>query len=325
MSALSAALDRLTPQHRTALEWFWTRRGELIGWPEPLDGLFLVNRPKGIHKPEGWVHTLSVRQALKGPYPDKPPMGSLEEGWSYDYFQEGKRPEERDRFAGNRGLMACKADGVPVAVLIQEKAKPGVQYRVWGLAQVVDFDDGYFRLHGYTADGELKALGAGSTGNFTYPQPAPTLAYAADQPPVSLEDARRRIETEIVARQGGKAFRDEALKRFNSRCAVSGCEVVEVLEAAHIVPYLGEHTNRPDNALLLRSDIHTLFDRELLTINPETLRVCLSSALGKSPYRAFADRPIALPQGIAPETTSARLCERVKALKPESLEPTPLH
>ena len=68
--------------------------------PEPLDGLFLVNRPKGIHKPEGWVHALSVRQALKGPYPDKPVSGSLEDGWTYDYFQEGQRPEDRDKYAG---------------------------------------------------------------------------------------------------------------------------------------------------------------------------------------------------------------------------------
>jgi len=305
VSALSAALAKLTPQHKTALEWFWERRGELIPWPEPLDGLFLVNRPKGIHKPKGWVHTLSVRQALKGPYPDKPPIGSMAEGWAYDYFQEGHRPEDRDKHAGNRGLMACKADGVPVAVLIQEKPKPGVRYRVWGLAEVVGFTDGYFRLRGYAADGELEAPQATSGLDIVYPQPGPDLANAAEQPPLSLEDARRRIEAEIVARQGGKAFRAEALRRFNGRCAVSGWDVAEVLEAAHIVPYLGKQTNGPDNALLLRSDIHTLFDRELLTIDPETLQIRLVGTLDQGPYSAFSGRAVALPTGHSPETPRA--------------------
>ncbi|CAN7301494.1 HNH endonuclease [Brevundimonas sp. LjRoot202] len=320
VSALSAALSKLTPQHRTALEWFWSRRGELIGWPEPLDGLFLVNRPKGIHKPEGWVHALSVRQALKGPYPDKPVSGSFEDGWTYDYFQEGQRPEDRDKYAGNRGLMACKADGVPVAVLIQEKPKPGVQYRVWGLAEVVDFDAGYFRLRGFSADGNLKTPHPGAGLDFAYPQPEPSLAHAADHPPLSLDDARRRIETQIVERQGGKAFREEALKRFSSRCAVTGWNVPEVLEAAHIVPYLGEHTNRPDNALLLRSDIHTLFDRDLLAIDPETLRVRLSGTLDQGPYAEFSGKGVALPTGIAPETLRARLLERIEALKPKTFQ-----
>jgi putative restriction endonuclease len=318
VSALSAALAKLTPQHRAALEWFWARRGELISWPEPLDGLFLVNRPKGIHKPEGWVYALSVRQALKGPYPDKPIAGSLDDGWTYDYFQEGQRPEDRDKYAGNRGLMACLADAVPVAVLIQEKSKPGVRSRVWGLAEVVDIDGGYFRLRGYTADGELAAQQAATVLDFAYPQPEPSFANAADHPPISLDDARRRIETQIAARQGGKAFREKALKLFGSRCAVTGWNVPEVLEAAHIVPYLGEHTNRPDNALLLRSDIHTLFDRELLAIDPETLRVRLSSALDQGPYGGYAGKEIAPPTGIAPETLRARLWERIEALKPKA-------
>lgn len=317
VSALSVALAKLTPKHKAALEWFWARRGELIGWPEPLDGLFLVNRPKGIHKPEGWVHTLSVRQALKGPYPDKPPAGSIDGGWTYDYFQEGQSPAERDRYAGNRGLMACKADGVPVGVLIQEKPKPGVRYRVWGLAEVVDYEDGYFRLRGYAADGGLSTAKPSASLDLAYPQPGPSLAYAADEPPISLEDARLRIEKQIVARQGGKVFREEALKRFNGRCAVSGWDVPEVLEAAHIVPYLGEQTNRPDNALLLRSDIHTLFDRELLTVDPKTFRVRLSGALNPGPYGEFSGRMIALPTGISLAAIRARLLERTERLKPK--------
>ncbi|WP_336979879.1 HNH endonuclease signature motif containing protein [Altererythrobacter fulvus] len=56
---------------------------------------------------------------------------------------------------------------------------------------------------------------------------------------------------------------------YEGRCAISGCDVREVLEAAHIMPYLGEETNDVRNGLLLRADLHTLFDLGLLKIGPD--------------------------------------------------------
>jgi hypothetical protein len=49
--------------------------------------------------------------------------------------------------------------------------------------------------------------------------------------------------------------------------------LLDVLEAAHIRPYLGENDNHPENGLLLRADIYTLFDLDLLGTEPDTLRV----------------------------------------------------
>ncbi|HEY0927668.1 HNH endonuclease [Brevundimonas sp.] len=302
MSALSERLASLPPVHRNALKWFWDRRGALIDWPEPLDGLFLVNRPKGIHKPANWDHVLSVRQSLNGPYADKPPQGSYDAEWRYQYFQEGLDPASRDKFASNRGLVRCKEDEVPVAVLIQETGKPRVRYRVWGLGRVIDWKDGYFTIEGYLPDGEEQpALEATE----------PLLAMAAEPKALdSVEDARRLIERQIVARQGGAAFRAEALERSGSRCAITNWEVPAVLEAAHIVPYRGLLTNEPDNALLLRADIHTLFDRELLSIDPQTLRVVLADSLKNSPYAAYEGVEVRLPTGVTSATLTQRLQER---------------
>ena len=42
-----------------------------------------------------------------------------------------------------------------------------------------------------------------------------------------------------------------------------------VLEAAHVKPYATDGPHSLENGLLLRSDMHTLFDRGLLTITPE--------------------------------------------------------
>ena len=62
---------------------------------------------------------------------------------------------------------------------------------------------------------------------------------------------------------------------------MTGCAVLAVLEAAHIKPYQGENDNHPENGLLLRSDIHTLFDLDLLGIEPHRLQVELHPSLAK--------------------------------------------
>lgn len=54
---------------------------------------------------------------------------------------------------------------------------------------------------------------------------------------------------------------------YERRCAVTGCTVEAVLEAAHISPYRGDHTNDVTNGLLLRADIHTMFDCGLIKVD----------------------------------------------------------
>lgn len=86
-------------------------------------------------------------------------------------------------------------------------------------------------------------------------------------------DEREQILRQIRARRGQQAFRNELRTRYGDRCLVSGCEVLHVLEAAHIRPYRGEPDNHSDNGLLLRADIHTLFDLDLIGIEPQSLTV----------------------------------------------------
>lgn len=315
MSALQRRLDILSKEHREALEWFWERRGQLVGWPKPLGDLFLVNPHKGIHKPRQLRHALSVRQSLNSAYADKPPTGYLGGAWTYDYFQERHDPTERDAHATNRGLMDCLGDDVPVAVLIQEVVKPRVQYRVWGLAKVVSWNDGHFHLQGFDPAGELPST---STLDYPYPVTEPSYGGIAEPGlPLDVEDARKRIEALIVIRQGGAKFRKEALKSFGGRCAISGWDVEAVLEAAHIVPHRGPQTDLADNALLLRADLHTLFDQELLQIDPESRCVVLASTLQNTPYGALAGQEVRLAEGVSAETFKGRLQQRADDLKPK--------
>ncbi|WOJ89750.1 HNH endonuclease signature motif containing protein [Methylocapsa polymorpha] len=85
--------------------------------------------------------------------------------------------------------------------------------------------------------------------------------------PLNLEDGRKRIEQMVTLRQGQPAFRYALMNAYERRCAITGCTIEEVLEAAHISPYLGDHTNDVTNGLLLRADIHTLFDRGLIKVD----------------------------------------------------------
>lgn len=66
-------------------------------------------------------------------------------------------------------------------------------------------------------------------------------------------------------------------------CAFTGPQLEETLQAAHIQPYVDAQSNHVRNGLLLRADIHVLFDFGLLTLTPD-LRIQVSSKLkGRDP------------------------------------------
>jgi hypothetical protein len=120
-------------------------------------------------------------------------------------------------------------------------------------------------------------------------------------------DRREVVERQIRKRRGRRQFRDALRERYRDRCLVTGCEVLAVLEAAHISPYRGEDDNHPANGLLLRADIHTLFDLDLLGIEPEGLRVELHPDVLKE-YGCFAGVTLRCPgeQRPAREALSLR-------------------
>jgi predicted restriction endonuclease len=66
------------------------------------------------------------------------------------------------------------------------------------------------------------------------------------------------------------------------------------LEAAHITPYKGARTSVVENGLLLRGDIHTLYDLYLIAIDPETLTIRVSERLRNTEYLEFEGRPLGL-------------------------------
>jgi putative restriction endonuclease len=76
---------------------------------------------------------------------------------------------------------------------------------------------------------------------------------------------------------------------------ITGCDAIEALEAAHISPYRGEEANHPQNGLLLRADLHSLFDLGLIAIEPSAMGLVLATQLEESSYAALAGIQIAIP------------------------------
>ena len=113
--------------------------------------------------------------------------------------------------------------------------------------------------------------------------------------PKGIVDTRRRDVAAIVRPQGQPAFRAALLAAYSGRCALTDCDVADALEAAHITPYLGTETNHPTNGLLLRADIHTLFDLGLIAVDVATMTVVLAPSLTGSAYAFLAGRTLRQP------------------------------
>ena len=119
----------------------------------------------------------------------------------------------------------------------------------------------------------------GSTGDVTFSGTQRTtvqeLSALADQldrdgifDPTNLQDAQVRVLRAVAVREGQPRFRAALLSAYGSRCAITECDAAPALEAAHIKPYESAMTNVVSNGILLRADIHTLFDLNLIGIRP---------------------------------------------------------
>lgn len=104
---------------------------------------------------------------------------------------------------------------------------------------------------------------------------------------------------EITPRLGQGSFRIIVTDAYGRRCAASGERTLPVLEAAHIKPYSLDGEHQVNNGLLLRSDLHTLYDLGYLTVTPKyqievSRRIREEFENGRA-YYALDGRTITLP------------------------------
>lgn len=91
----------------------------------------------------------------------------------------------------------------------------------------------------------------------------------ASEPAAEPETARYGDPMLIKPRLGQGAFRIAVTEAYKRQCAISGGRVLPALEAAHIKPYREGGRHDISNGVLLRTDIHRVFDSGYATIDPE--------------------------------------------------------
>lgn len=86
---------------------------------------------------------------------------------------------------------------------------------------------------------------------------------------VSVAERRYGKAQIVLPRLGQGSFRTVVADAYGRECAMSSSHVLHVLDSAHIKPYGVSGTHSPTNGILLRKDIHTLFDLGYITVTPD--------------------------------------------------------
>ncbi len=117
---------------------------------------------------------------------------------------------------------------------------------------------------------------------------------ALENDQAAVLDGFQRRFTMQEARPDQAEFRAALIKLYNGRCPITRCGVHAVLQAAHIVPFSKDIAlrNDPKNGLILRSDLHSLFDKFLVSVHPKSNRLVVAAELAGSTYAQFSGRSV---------------------------------
>ena len=132
---------------------------------------------------------------------------------------------------------------------------------------------------------------------------AELMAYSVTQPSVSpllVVPGGKGKPALYTPRRGQGAFRLMVMDAYDRRCAITGEKTLPALEAAHIRPYSEVASHEVTNGILLRSDIHRLFDQGYVTVDPD-LRFRVSSRIRDEfhnglIYYDLNGRPVRVPE-----------------------------
>lgn len=98
----------------------------------------------------------------------------------------------------------------------------------------------------------------------------------------------------ITDRKGVGVFKAKIARAYSNKCCITSDETIELLEAAHIQPYLEKNSNHVSNGLLMRVDFHRMYDNGLVYID-HNFTIHISPEVKSQYYRDFNKRKISLP------------------------------
>ncbi|MEU1103647.1 HNH endonuclease [Streptomyces tibetensis] len=121
-----------------------------------------------------------------------------------------------------------------------------------------------------------------------------TLPDIADEAHRVITGGHRRVV--VRARVGQAAFRRQLLETYGSACAFTGPAPAAALEAAHLYSYAASGEHHSNGGLLLRRDIHRLFDLGVIAVHPVRLTADVAEQARQFPaYAALHDAPLMVP------------------------------
>lgn len=126
----------------------------------------------------------------------------------------------------------------------------------------------------------------------------PGEATLAEETAQDVDRLKKMIEQLI--RPDQRRFSERVRKIYPNGCAVTGCVTPAALEAAHIKTQKGRDGNSAGNGILLRSDIHCLFDRLLITLSEDGTKIETSPELTDPGYATLKTVTVARPVGGPP-------------------------
>lgn len=301
--AVSMLPKGLRANYETAWRWFMSMSGtsgsRMLGKRIPgVSDDFPISAQRGIHVPANTHVALSVTVVRDSIYSasDQPLIHLPNGTWLLEYSVHRNNTGGKTDSRWNEGLFNCLKLGVPVGVFIQERGSKYIRY----LAYVEEYhpERGVFTLHGpVTPESESVFSEAGRFA------PSVSIEYLSgnvltDNSSLTEmeEDNRRYAAIQRAVREGQRSFRKQLMDAYDGRCAGTGCSVTEALQAAHIIAYRGARSNAVGNGILLRADLHLLFDSSLISINPENYELTTSKRLADTSYSCLKGRELRLPK-----------------------------
>ncbi len=145
-----------------------------------------------------------------------------------------------------------------------------------------------------------EASGAALWGEVTERLARLRLENAGPAVAAAVEGPRFGQPNVVEPRLGQGSFRVLVTEAYGRRCAITKERTLPVLDAVHIWPYTAGGPHALCNGLLLRTDLHRLFDAGYLTIDPDSHQVIVSRKIreefenGKE-YYSLQGSPITLP------------------------------
>lgn len=297
MPTLERACKRVPKEFLPCYEWFSQNAGAIIPQlPHRMsnspDTPIPLSRDAGIYIPSATrvtyprkKYALSIHSSGKAFYEDKKPISLADGTWIIDYAAYSGV----DTVQGyNQALMSCLEDGIPVGVFFKEAGG----YRVLGLAFIERYNSAtrMFTLHGPVSSATEAAGSFVAPGLDELPKDELYAIQTLDD-----EDERRIVTIEQVRREQQGKFRELLLQAYDGACAITETDVPQVLQAAHINPYRGKKSQIVTNGILLRADMHLLYDSHLVSVDPDTLSLRLSDRLGDSKYAQYNNVTLRMP------------------------------